>query len=252
MIEQLKTDLSLSVLRNEDGKTKEILAELDRLTKEKEQSDEKVKRLIEKKAGKDSEIQTVLQKVKHCEERVANAGGGFYEKRESLKGKKSELSVELGSVEKEISELCANILPFSMVPNQLQEINKKIVEDKKIFQQSFEKDILEENFDAILKEMKSKNIAKDITEDMTMIFESRLEKTVGETETTFNLSNEDMQNVTNFINTIDKSNDKKLLGLIKNFGHITDLLEKVQVGLESVPKDDDVGPIISELQKEKS
>jgi len=98
--------------------------------------------------------------------------------------------------------------------------------------------------------MKSKNIAKDITKDMTMIFESRLEKTVGKTETTFNLSNEDMQNVTNFINTIDKSNDKKLLGLIKNFGHITDLLEKVQVGLENVPKDDDVGPIISELQQE--
>jgi DNA sulfur modification protein DndD len=250
LIEQLKTDLSLSVLRNEDGKTKEILAELDRLTKEKEQSDEKTTRLIEKKAEKDSEIQTVLQKVKHCEERVANAGGGFYEKRESLKEKKNELSVKLGSVEKEISELCATILPFSMVPNQLQEIKKKIVDDKKIFQQSFEKDILEENFDAILKEMKSKNIAKDITKDMTMIFESRLEKTVGKTETTFNLSNEDMQNVTNFINTIDKSNDKKLLGLIKNFGDITDLLQKVQVGLESVPKDDDVGPIISELQKE--
>ena len=98
--------------------------------------------------------------------------------------------------------------------------------------------------------MKSKNIPNDVTKDMTMIFDNRLEKTVGKTETTFNLSNEDMQNVTNFINTIDKSNDGKLLGLTKDFGRITDLLQKVQVGLESVPKDDDVGPIISELQQE--
>ena len=73
MIEQLKTDLSLSILRNEDGKTKEILVELDRLSKEKEQSEGKIGRLIEKKAEKDTEIETVLQKVKHCEERVANA-----------------------------------------------------------------------------------------------------------------------------------------------------------------------------------
>ena len=142
----------MSILRNEDGKTKEILVELDRLSKEKEQSEGKIGRLIEKKAEKDTEIETVLQKVKHCEERVANAGGGFYEKRESLKEEKSEFSARLQNVEREISELCANVLPFSLVPNQLKEISKKIKSDKKIFQQSFEKDILEENFQVILKE----------------------------------------------------------------------------------------------------
>ncbi|MDA1347156.1 MAG: DNA sulfur modification protein DndD [Crenarchaeota archaeon] len=250
LIEQLKTDLSLSVLRSEDGKTKEILAELDRLTKEKEQSDEKRKKLEEKKAEKDSEIQTALQKVKHCEDRVANAGGGFYEKRESLKKEKSELSIRLQIVEKEISELCTNVLPFSMIPNQLKEIKEKIATDKKIFQQSFEKDILKENFDVILKEMKSKNIASDVTKDLTMIFEKRLEKATSKIETTFNLSSEDMQKISSFISTIDKSIEEKLLGLTKEFGQITDLLQKVQVGLESVPRDDDVGPIISELQQE--
>ena len=35
--------------------------------------------------------------------------------------------------------------------------------DKKNIQQGFEKDILEENFDAILKEMKSKNNPNDVT-----------------------------------------------------------------------------------------
>ena len=126
LIEQLKTDLSLSVLRSEDGETEKILAEIDRLTNEKEETDKKIGRLVEKKAEKDTEIQNVLQKVKHCEERVANAGGGFYEKRDSLKEEKSEFSGELRSVEREISELCANILPFSLVPNQLKEISKKL------------------------------------------------------------------------------------------------------------------------------
>ena len=109
-------------------------------------------RLIEKKAEKDTEIQTILGKIKLCEERVAKAGGGFYEKRESLKEEKIRLSTELSSVEREISQLCIDILPFCLVPNQLKEISKKIKSDKKIFQQSFEKDILEENFQVILKE----------------------------------------------------------------------------------------------------
>ena len=250
LIEQLKTDLSLSILRNEDGKTKEILAEIDRLTKEKEQSEEKIGKLIEKKAEKDTEIETVLQKVKHCEERVANVGGGFYEKRESLKEEKSEFSAKLRNVEREISELCANVLPFSLVPNQLKEISNKIKNDKKIFQQSFEKDILEENFEAILKEMRTKKIGNDVTKDITRIFENRLEKSGDKLETTFNLSSEDMQKISNFISTIDKSIEKKLLDSTKEFENITKQLQNVQVVLESVPKDDDVGPIISELQQE--
>ena len=247
LIEQLKTDLSLSVLRSEDGETEKILAEIDKMTNEKEEADKKIGRLIEKKAEKDTEIQTVLGKIKLCEERVAKAGGGFYEKRESLKEEKIRLSTELKSVEREISQLCTDILPFCLVPDQLNEIKQKISKDRKNIQQGFEKEILEENFNAILKEMKSKN--NDVKE-ITRIFNDRLEKSGKRSPTTFNLSTEDMQDVTNLINKIDKSIEKKLFDLTKTFGKTADDLEKVQISLESVPKDDDVGPIISELQNE--
>ena len=162
----------MSVLRSEDGETEKILAEIDKMTNEKEEADKKIDRLIEKKAEKDTEIQTVLGKIKLCEERVAKAGGGFYEKRESLKEEKSRLSTELKSIEREISQLCTNILPFCLVPDQLNEIKQKISKDRKNIQQGFEKEILEENFNAILKEMKSKN--NDVKE-ITRIFNDRLE-----------------------------------------------------------------------------
>ena len=247
LIEQLKLDLSLSVLRSEDSETEKILAEIDKMTNEKEEADKKIGRLIEKKAEKDTEIQTVLGKIKLCEERVAKAGGGFYEKRESLKEEKIRLSTELSSVEREISQLCTDILPFCLVPDQLNEIKQKISKDRKNIQQGFEKEILEENFNAILKEMKLKN--NDVKE-ITRIFNDRLEKSGKRSSTTFNLSTEDMQDVTNLINKIDKSIEKKLFDLTKTFGKTADDLEKVQISLESVPKDDDVGPIISELQNE--
>ena len=250
LIEQLKTDLSLSVLRSEGGETEKILAEIDKLTTQKEETEEKIGRFVEKKGEKDTEIQNVLGKVKLCEEKVAKAGGGFYEKRELLKEEKSKLSVQLEGVEREISQLCSDILPFCLVSDQLKEIKEKITKDKKIIQQGFEKDILEENFEAILKEMKLKNITADVTKNISRIFDDRLEKSGRRAQTTFNLSTEDMQSITNLINKIDNSIEKRLLELTKTFGKITDELEKVQVALESVPKDDDVGPIISELQKE--
>jgi len=250
LIEQLKTDLSLSVLRSEGGETEKILAEIDKLTTQKEEAEEKIGRFVEKKGEKDTEIQNVLGRVKLCEEKVAKAGGGFYEKRELLKEEKSKLSVQLEGVEREISQLCSDILPFCLVSDQLKEIKEKITKDKKIIQQGFEKDILEENFEAILKEMKLKNITADVTKNISRIFDERLEKSGRRAQTTFNLSTEDMQSITNLINKIDNSIEKRLLELTKTFGKITDELEKVQVALESVPKDDDVGPIISELQKE--
>ena len=202
---------------------------------------------MEKKAEKDTEIQNVLGKIKLCEERVAKAGGGFYEKRESLKEEKSELSAELRNVEREINQLCTDVLPFCLVPDQLKEIKRKISEDRKNIQQGFEKEILEENFDAILNEMKAKN--NDV-EEITRIFNDRLEKSGKKSSTIFNLSTEDMQNITNLISKIDESVEKKLEELTRTFGKTTDELEKVQISLESVPRDDDVGPIISELQKE--
>ena len=247
LIEQLRIDLSLSVLRSEDGKTEEILAEIDKMTSEKEEAEKKISRLVEKKAEKDSEIQKVLGKIKLCEEQVAKIGGGFYEKRESLKEEKVKLSEELKSVDKEISELCADILPFCLVPEQLKQIKQKIIEDKKNIQQGFEREILEENFDAIIEEMKSNN--KNV-EDVREIFNKRLEKSGKFLPTTFNLSTEDMQNITNLINKIDSSVEKKLFELTKLYGKTTDQLEKVLVSLDSVPQDDDIGPIVSELQKE--
>ena len=250
LIEQLKTDLSLSVLRSEDGETEKILAEIDKLTNAKEEAEEKIGKLLEKKAEKDTEIQNVLGKVKLCEEKIAKAGGGFYEKRESLKEEKSELSAELQNLERNIMDLCKNVLPFSLVPDQLKEIKEKISKDKKIIQQGFEKNILEENFEVIIKEMKLKNITDDVTKNISRIFDDRLEKCGGRVQTTFNLSTEDMQNIMNLINKIDHSIEKRLFDLTKTFGDTMKDMIDIQMSLESVPKDDDIGPIISELQKE--
>ena len=84
---------------------------------------------VEKKAEKNSEIAKVQQRVMLCEEKVAKFGGGYYEKREHLKEEKTQLTAEIQAVEKEISQLCADILPFSLVPDQLEQIKNKIARE---------------------------------------------------------------------------------------------------------------------------
>ena len=254
LIEQLKTDLSLSALRNSDGETEKILAEIDKLTNEKKESDDKIGKLIEKKAEKNSEIEKVQQRVILCEEKVAKFGGGYYEKREQLKEEKSQLTAEIQAVEKEISQLCADILPFSLVPDQLEQIKNKIETDHKTLEQSFEKKILEENFEEILKEIKLKEFLTklDVNEkkEISDIFNKKLESIGKNEQTIFNLSISDMQHILKLIEKIDGSFEKTLQTAAKTYNDISDRLEKVQVAFESVPKDDDIGPIITELQKE--
>jgi len=272
LIEQLKTDLSLSVLRSEDGETDKILAEIDKMTNEKEEAEKKINRLVEKKAEKDTEIQNVLGKIKLCEERVAKAGGGFYEKREELKEEKNRLSTELNGYEKQFHNLIEGSLPFTLVQDQLIEIKEKIDNDLRITKQNFESDILREGLEGILNEIKEKKLSDDVTDDITKIFNQRLEKSYKKLQTTFNLSTQDMFSISKSINefcfgkivyTEGEKPDEGTLsfrtlenivtlvhGAASLYSEYTEKLARIQVALESVPKDDDVGPIISELQNE--
>ena len=86
--------------------------------------------------------------------------------------------------------------------------------------------------------------------EISDIFNKKLESIGKNEQTIFNLSISDMQHILKLIEKIDSSFEKTLQIAAKTYNDISDRLEKVQVAFESVPKDDDIGPIITELQKE--
>jgi len=257
LVEQLSTDIKLNTLRNSKGDDKQILEEITLLTKEKEESEEKLQKNYNKKITLEKEITEVQKKISVQEEKVAKIGGGFATKREQLKIEQSELIGKLHIIEQEIRNHCGGLLPLSLIPKQLDEIKNIIKSDQKKIQSSYEKEILKKNYKELLGEINSekflstldKKTKKEITLQISELLDNKINSVQNTEDTSFNLSGNDMISLIKLIENIDALSEKNLEKLTMQYIQLMDSLEKVRVGLDSAPKDDEIGPIFSKLQE---
>ncbi len=255
LVKQLSDDISLTLLRNSDGETKNILEELDRHTKEKTEAEEKLGKIKEKQADLKAQIKILQQKVSDQEEQFKKLGGDFANKRETLRIEKAKLESKLENIEKEIRDLCSGVLPFSLIPNLMQELKSEILSDQKKIQDSFEKNILEKNFKDLLEKINSKSflptyddvIKENFSKQLTELLENKLESISNIHKTTFNLSPTDINQIIQLIDDIDKSSEAKIESLAKSHNIVLNSLNLVNVSLENAPKEDEIGPIFTKL-----
>ncbi len=257
LVKQLSNDIGLTLLRNSEGETKKILDEINLQTKEKEESENKLGRIMDKMAELKNQILDLQKKSLFQEENFKKIGGQFATKREQLATDKVRQEAKLENIEKEIRELCSTILPFNLVPKQLEEIKNEIKSDQQKIQGSFEKDILEKNFQELSTQIKSKEflptldgiVKQNLTKQIDELLQNKLDAILKVPETTYNLSNNDMKQTIQLIDDVNQSAEKKIEDLAKSYNIVTNSLELVNVGLESAPRDDEMGPLFSELTK---
>ena len=255
LVKQLINDIGLTVLRNSKGETKKILEEIDSKTKEKKESEDKIENLKIKQANLQTKIESIQQKVSVQEINFKKIGGGFATKREQLTIEKTMLETKLENIDKNIRELCSDILPFSLIPKQLEQLKSEIQDDQQKIQNRFEKTILERNFQEILTKIKSDpflpNVNNDekqnITEQINELFQRKIESVSDLAKTTFNLSLNDMNKISQLADEINSSAEQKIEEFTKSFSVTSDQLERVKVGLDSAPREDELGPVFSEL-----
>ena len=255
LVKQLINDIGLTLLRNSKGETKKILDEINRLTKEKEESEEKRDDLQNKQVHLQTNIDLLQKKVDVQEVNFKKIGGQFARNREELTIEKTRLESKLEDVEKEIRELCSDTLPFSLIPKQMEEVKNEIKADQQKFEDSFEKSILEKNFQDLLDNIKSKsflpNITNDVRQNVTKqideLLKNKIESISNSTKTTYNLSADDMNHTIQLIDEINDSSEQKIEALVNTFNVVSNSLEQIKVGLDSAPREDEFGPIFSEL-----
>ena len=255
LVKQLINDIGLTLLRNSKGETKKILDEINRLTKEKEESEEKRDGFQNKQVHLQTKIDLLQKKVDVQEVNFKKIGGQFARNREELTIEKTRLESKLEDVEKEIRELCSDTLPFSLIPKQMMEVKNEINADQQKLQDSFEKSILEKNFQDLLDNIKSKsflpNITNDVRQNVTKqideLLKNKIESISNSTKTTYNLSADDMNQTIQLIDEINDSSEQKIEALVNTFNVVSNSLEQIKVGLDSAPREDEFGPIFSEL-----
>ena len=255
LVKQLINDIGLTLLRNSKGETKKILDEINRLTKEKEESEEKRDGFQNKQVHLQTKIDLLQKKVDVQEVNFKKIGGEFARNREELTIEKTRLESKLEDVEKEIRELCSDTLPFSLIPKQMMEVKNEINADQQKLQDSFEKSILEKNFQDLLDNIKSEsflpNITNDVRQNVTKqideLLKNKIESISNSTKTTYNLSADDMNHTIQLIDEINDSSEQKIEALVNTFNVVSNSLEQIKVGLDSAPREDEFGPIFSEL-----
>ena len=255
LVKQLIDDIGLTLLRNSKGETKKILDEINLLTKEKDESEKKMENLRDKQIDLQVKIKSLQKKVDVQETNFKKIGGQFARKREERTIEKARLESKLENVEKEIRELCSDILPFSLIPKQMEEVKNEIKADQQKIQDSFEKSILEKNFQDLLNSIKSESflsnatndVKQNVTKQIDELLKNKIESVSNPTKTAYNLSTDDMNQTIQLIDEIDSSSEQKIESLVKTFNVVSNSLEQIKVGLESAPRDDEMGPIFSEL-----
>lgn len=255
LVQQLQSDLRVSIMRKLGGNSNEIQAKLDSLTNDKQEAADRISRFNEKIIALSGERKTILQNIENIESKISKIGGGYAQLRQQLNEKKSYLSMKIRLVEENIKTMCAGLLPFCTIPNELKQLEKQLLSDQEIVKKQFEKEIIEENFNQLRKKINSdafwnnldKNIAKTISSKIEDLFDetiNSLQKT--QQKGVINYSMVDTSTILGLfekINEIPKILEKETL----EYQKITEEMQKVETALASAPKDDEIGPLVSEL-----
>ena len=259
LVEQLRTDINLSLLRNLKGDSKKIQEQIERYTTEKDEADKKIGKFVEKEVMLTANIEQIQKETNVLEEKLSKLGGGFASKRAEFKEKKLYLRTKLEQIEEEIRNICAEILPFTLIPKQIESVQKQLEVDQVLLKNTFEKEILESSFADIQSKVNSKKFWNDLSVDSAVKAEllSKLSKVLRETtekstvneKSLFNFSANDTSKLIELINKIKNDTGKLLEKSTKKFNETYDELQKVEISLTSAPTDDEIGPLISQLNK---
>ena len=261
LVEQLKSDLEINLMRNIKGGSKEIQEKKDELDTELGQLEKNISELKIKSERKTDELDEIQKIVDEYEEKISRLGGGYATQRHELQNKESVLKEKTVNIEENIREICLDALPFSMIPKQLEELVEQINQDQEITKNQFEKQSLEKNLSQVSKEINEdefwndfkadSNLKKEISSKIEELFQEKISSKSSEIQNPIiDLSPNDTVKILDTIKNIDTVLLSKLENRTIEYNKITEELQKIETALNNAPNDDEIGPLIAKLNSE--
>ena len=260
MVEQLKSDLEINLMRNMKGGTKEIQEKKDELDSELVELQKTVTDLKIKRERKLDVLNEIQKTVDDYEAKISRLGGGYATQRHELQKNESVLEERTSSLEEKIREICLDALPFSMIPRQLEQLVAQINQDQEITKNHLEKQILEENLSQVSGEISGdkfwndfkvdSNLKKEISSKIENLFQAKI-PSMSETQTpVIDLSPNETVKILDTVKKADVVMLSKLEKYTVEYNKITEELQKTKTALSNAPTDDEIGPLITKLNSE--
>lgn len=257
VVEQLQSDIRIHILRTMSGKEKDLQKSLDNLLREKNELRDKTSLYQEKLASLKAEIDNKMKIVNNLESRIAKLGGGYASKRGDLKEKRETLKSRLSAVENNIRAICSGPLPFSLIPKEMKLVEEQLKADQELLKKHFEKEILDKNLGEIKSDITSEDFWSDLKIDpnakervkskLLEILEKKPLEDNFDQKGVINFSTLETTQILSLMDKINNETQKQIEKETIEFSQITEELKKIETALANAPNDDEIGPLISEL-----
>ncbi|MDI1495463.1 MAG: DNA sulfur modification protein DndD [Cenarchaeum symbiont of Oopsacas minuta] len=252
---QLHDDIGLYLLRNSDGADAQALADLERVNQDKNEAQNKLESLQEKRVFLNGEISNKNRDLQLKEAQFFKLGGIFAKNRQKLVDEKIELDRHIANNEIILSNLVEKNLPFAIVKDQLKQIKSELQSDISKLGESFEKSTLNGAFDYMTEKLNSflnsytPEIKKEILQHLYKISDEKLKSLSGKQQMTFDFSLSEMKIMQDRIQTIL---DEKYESVHSNNDKHKNILEKqkeISIKLDVAPQQDEIGPLYSDIKE---
>ncbi len=255
VVEQLHSDLRVHIMRNMKDDTKAIQGQHDKHLEERDEILDDISRYQEKLTSKNRDLDKLAGEINEIETNISKIGGGFASQRTELQAKRAFLEMKIASIENDLRVLISGPLPFCIIPKHIQSLKSQIKKDSKILKNQIEKEILSEKINEISKSLNSKklwngvNIDSETREKLVKNISLLLSPDVKTENITsmFNLSTLESSNIISLIDNLKIKHLDKLNKKSQEFHESSDELQRVDVALVNAPNDDEIGPLISEV-----
>ena len=202
---------------------------------------------------KNREVKSTHNEFLLVTERFHKIGGQYYEKNMEMEKNEKNMTSKIAVTEKEIRDICSVELPFSLIPEQLNQIKNQIESDKDIIRLEYEREIFDKNIQKISFILNSEtflpeipmNLKESINTELTKSLKKDLKKYSTST-TFFNLSITQMGQILTLIEDSQSANMDKIKELAKSYGIQKRALEKFALVGKIKPEIDEIKSIMSE------
>jgi len=262
LIERLNADLRIYKNKNlHEKRLSDDTKELDKLLIAKNEIKTTIKKIKDKKAKLNNNILLTMSKIEDYKKKIAAQGGWYLENRDQLQHKKISLEHEIERIKTEIREICAGLLPVTILSNLSDKLKHRIIKEEKIKKQKLASSILLEKANKIKKTINSKKFFNHIPElnkktiiKIQNLMKSEIENQMMNNQTKlddniiFDLSQKQTSEVLNGIEEATTSIPIQLKNLVKQYETTYRELQNIEVSIDRAPDEDDVKPMHETLQ----
>ena len=249
IIRRLHLDLNLYMLRS-GNQNDTLVEEYERMSQEKEQIALDIELLDEKSQRKNEQIDEINHKITKKESSMSGIGGGYASIRGDLLIQKTILAEKEKHQRIRIHEKLAGDAPLYMMSSLLDKLNKQIGADAMIMEKNLERKVAQQIKQKIRKKIPELGFLQGGT-DAYVVYDKIIDVihdlySVNKNDPFFDLSPNDAARITQSIVNV-RDDRKSLLEMINKYADTVTRMEKIQSDLSKVPKDDELGPHISEI-----